>query len=113
MTVAEALNLSGAIAFGLVIGWVASGILRRSKRDALSDISTVIAAIGGAAITGLFAKETGAFGAYSIGLALGFFVYIAMAVRPNSPDWLGEQPDARGGSGGGGGGGGGKLPGIG
>ncbi|HTU10587.1 MAG TPA: hypothetical protein VMG08_06765 [Allosphingosinicella sp.] len=109
MTFAEALNLGGAIAFGLVIGWVTSGILRRSKREALSDISTVVAAIGGAAITGLFAKETGAFGAYSIGLAVGFFVYIVVAIQPTSPDWLGEQPGAQGG---GGNSGGGKLPDI-
>jgi NhaP-type Na+/H+ or K+/H+ antiporter len=108
MTVAEALNLVGAVAFGLVIGWVTSGILRRAKRDALSDISTVIGAVGGAAITGLFAKESGAFGAYAIGLALGFFIYIKVAIRPTSPDWLGEQPRVQSG----GSGGGGKLPDI-
>jgi NhaP-type Na+/H+ or K+/H+ antiporter len=86
------LNLAGAGAFGLVVGWVTSGILRRSKRDGLTDISTVIGAIGGAAVTGLFAKETGAFGVYCIGLAIGFWYYISRATKPGAPDWLGDDP---------------------
>jgi NhaP-type Na+/H+ or K+/H+ antiporter len=86
------LNLAGALAFGLVVGWVTSSTLRRAKRDGLTDISTVIGAVGGAAITGLFAKETGAFGIYCVGLAIGFWWYISSAVKPGAPDWLGEEP---------------------
>lgn len=89
---ADTLNLIGAGAFGLLIGWVTSSILRRAKRDGLSDISTVIGAVGGAAILGLFPKENGAFGVYAIGLAIGFWVYIGVAMQPSSPDWLGEKP---------------------
>lgn len=94
MELPNILNLLGALAFGLVIGWVTSGILRRSKREALTDISTVIGALGGAAITGLFSQKTGAFGIYSIGLALGFWWYLRQALKPGAPDWLGDDPAA-------------------
>ena len=104
------LNLAGALAFGLVVGWVTSSTLRRAKRDGLTDISTVIGAIGGAAIVGLFAKETGAFGVYCVGLAIGFWWYIHRAMQANAPDWLGEAPGAQGGGNQGGGGGGGRRP---
>lgn len=90
-------NLAGALAFGLVVGWVTSSTLRRAKRDGLTDISTVIGAVGGAAITGLFAKETGAFGVYCVGLAIGFWWYIRAAMKPGAPDWLGEAPALGGG----------------
>jgi formate/nitrite transporter FocA (FNT family) len=86
------LNVVGAVCFGVVVGWVTSGSLRRAKRNGLTDITTVIGAIGGAAVTGLFAKETGAFGAYCVGLAIGFFFYVDRATKPGAPDWLGEAP---------------------
>jgi NhaP-type Na+/H+ or K+/H+ antiporter len=89
------LNLAGAFAFGMLIGWVTSSILRRAKRDGLSDISTVIGAVGGAAIIGLFPKENGAFGIYAIGLAIGFWWYISRAMKPGAPDWLGEAPGSQ------------------
>ena len=92
--VAPVLNLVGALAFGLLTGWITSSILRRAKRDGLSDISTVIAAVGGAAVLGLFPKESGAFGIYAIGLAVGFWWYLRTAMKPGAPDWLGEAPDA-------------------
>ena len=98
--VALYLNLAGAFAFGMLIGWVTGSILRRAKRDGLSDISTVIGAVGGAAIIGLFPKEDGAFGIYAIGLAIGFWWYIGTAMKPNSPDWLGEAPESQPGQGG-------------
>jgi len=66
----------GALCFGLVIGWVTYRTLRRTKTAGLSDISTVIGAIGGAAILTLFPAETEAFEAYGIGLAIGFFSYL-------------------------------------
>lgn len=86
------LSLIGAFAFGGVIGWVTYGILRRSDRKTLTDITTVIGALGGAVITAQFPTQTGAFGAYCIGLALGFFLYPIFATRPGAPDWLGTEP---------------------
>jgi len=90
------LSLIGALAFGLVVGWVTYGTLRRSKRGALTDITTVIGAVAGATITALFPRTSGDFGAYCLGLAIGFFGYLAAAKRPNAPDWLGEAPGAGG-----------------
>ena len=66
----------GALCFGLVIGWVTYRTLRRTKTSGISDISSVIGAVGGAAILTLFPAETEAFEAYGIGLAVGFFAYL-------------------------------------
>lgn len=92
-----ALSLGGALAFGVVIGWVTYGTLRRAKRGSLTDITTIFGALAGAAVTALFPTEGGAFGVYSIGLALGFFGYLRAAKNPNAPNWLGEQRENPGG----------------
>lgn len=66
----------GAGAFGAVVGWYVYYINRYRKSDVqLSDIVTLIGAIGGGAVVGLFDKSTDLFGAYGIGLAIGFFGY--------------------------------------
>ena len=69
------LELVGAGCFGLVVGWICYRTLRR-KADAaaLSDLVTVIGAIGGGTVTALF-KSSDLFAGYSIGLAIGFFLY--------------------------------------
>ena len=47
------LTLLGALCFGIVIGWICYRTLRRNQAaSGLSDIATVIGALGGAAITG-------------------------------------------------------------
>lgn len=68
----------GALCFGIVIGWVTYRTLRRAGETvALSNIATVIGAVGGAAVTGLFdSKEL--FAVYSIGLFFGFFLYLLL-----------------------------------
>src|SRR5262245_25647416 len=76
-----ALSLLGAFAFGLVIGWITYRTLRRKGAAAIGDIATVVGAVGGAAVTAAFQRDTGAFGAYSLGLAVGFFGYLAYARR--------------------------------
>jgi hypothetical protein len=54
---------------------------------ALSDIATVIGAVGGAAVTGIFSGDT--FGWYCIGLFVGFFAYLLIAVTLlKDNDWL-------------------------
>lgn len=95
-------SLWGAFAFGLVIGWVTYRTLRRTKQSGLGDIATVIGAIGGATVTGLFQKGTDAFGYYGIGLAAGFSFYlivsVALAAKTNTlpavNEWLGEPHQA-------------------
>lgn len=86
------LSLVGAFCFGIVIGWVTYRTLRRSPTTGLSDIATVIGAVGGATVTALFSHETGDFGAYCIGLIIGFFAYLVIATRKNAPDWMGSEP---------------------
>lgn len=81
--------LLGALAFGLVVGWITYRTLRRrTDAVALSDIATVIGAVGGAAVTALFDNDD-LFGAYSIGLFVGFFGYLIVAVTLlRDVDWL-------------------------
>lgn len=75
MTISE----YGSLGFGTVIGWYVYYINRYRKSDVqISDITTLIGAIGGAAIMVLFkGSGTGGelFGAYGVGLAIGFFSY--------------------------------------
>jgi len=67
----------GAFCFGLLIGWFVYYVNRYRKGDVqFSDITTLVGVIGGGAITVLFgAKGSTMFGAYGIGLAIGFFSY--------------------------------------
>ncbi len=72
----------GAAAFGAIIGWFVYYINRYRKGDVqFSDITTVVGIIGGASITQLFgdAKQE-LFGAYGIGLAIGFFSYFVTLI---------------------------------
>lgn len=90
----------GAFCFGIVVGWITYRTLRRNQAaSGLSDIATVIGAIGGAAITALFRQDTGEFGCYCIGLIIGFFGYLVIALmlagksgRQGVGDWLGSEP---------------------
>jgi hypothetical protein len=98
----------GAVCFGTVVGWVTSRTLRRSTPGGLSDIATVIGAVGGATVTGIYkpASNADAFGYYSIGLAGGFFLYLVLAIiiakwEGGNPvgDWLGSEPRPAGAAG--------------
>jgi hypothetical protein len=78
----------GALLFGVVIGWVTYRTLRRQKEAvALSNIATVIAAVGGAAVTALFKSEE-LFAWYCIGLFLGFLAYLIVGIARRDVDWL-------------------------
>lgn len=82
---------AGAFCFGLVIGWVTYRTLRRTGETvALSNIATVIGAVGGGAVTALFnTKEL--FGWYSIGLMVGFFFYLILGATVfKNVTWLGD-----------------------
>jgi uncharacterized membrane protein YeaQ/YmgE (transglycosylase-associated protein family) len=88
------LTAVGALCFGLVVGWVTYRTLRRREgAAALSDIAAVIGAVGGAAVTTLFASEA-LFAWYSIGLGLGFFAYLIVSVRVYGKEsagrWMGD-----------------------
>ena len=81
----------GSLCFGLVIGWITYRTLRRTDEAvALSNIATVIGAVGGAAVTGIFKNEM-VFATYCIGLAIGFFLYLILGntvFKDNT--WLGS-----------------------
>jgi len=88
------LAMVGAVCFGLVVGWITYRTLRRKEGvTLLSDIATVIGAIGGGAIVSLFRSEE-LFGLYSIGLAVGFFAYLAVAMKVHGTEdakrWMGD-----------------------
>lgn len=73
----------GAVCFGLVVGWVTYRTLaRRAEAVSLSDIATVIGAVGGAAVVAIF-NDQRLFGLYSIGLAVGFFGYLIVYIKLN------------------------------
>ncbi len=78
---ASALQVWGAIGFGALIGWYVYFINRYRKADVqLSDLVTLIGVIGGGAVLSLFPARSDLFGAYGIGLALGFFGYFIVLV---------------------------------
>jgi hypothetical protein len=70
----------GAFAFGIVIGWFLYFLNRYRKNVSLADLTTVIGAIGGAAVLTLFPAKSDLFGAYGVGLAAGFFGYFLVLV---------------------------------
>jgi len=70
------LQLFGAAAFGVLIGWYVYYINRYRKSDVqLGDLVTIMGVIGGSAVLALFPAGSALFGAYGIGLAIGFFGY--------------------------------------
>jgi hypothetical protein len=74
--VATNLQLAGAGSFGAIIGWYVYYINRYRRGDVqFSDIVTLVGAIGGSAVLALFPARGDLFGAYGIGLAIGFFGY--------------------------------------
>jgi hypothetical protein len=78
-TPATTLQLIGAGCFGLILGWYLYFINRyRTGAVDFGDIITILGAIGGAAVTALFRTGSDLFGAYGIGLAVGFFLYYAI-----------------------------------
>jgi ABC-type Co2+ transport system permease subunit len=85
------IEMWGALCFGLVIGWVTYRTLRRQGETvALSNIASVIGAVGGAAVTTLFASKE-LFGWYSIGLAVGFVAYMILGHTVfKDSGWLGS-----------------------
>ena len=74
------LQLWGAAGFGLVLGWYLYFLNRYRKEISLADLTTVVGAIGGAGILALFPAKTDLFGAYGVGLAVGFFGYFVVLV---------------------------------
>src|SRR5262245_59914007 len=78
-TPATTIQLIGSGCFGAILGWYLYFINRyRSGPVDFGDIVTILGAIGGAGVLALFPSGTDLFGAYGIGLAIGFFLYYAI-----------------------------------
>jgi len=76
---ASTIQLLGAGGFGAIIGWYVYFINRYRKADVqISDLAALIGVIGGGAVLALFPARTDLFGAYGVGLALGFFGYFVV-----------------------------------
>jgi hypothetical protein len=72
----------GAFCFGATIGWYAYSLTRnRTDSVALTDLATMIGAVGGGAVLALFPAGSDLFAAYGIGLAVGFFTYFLVLLR--------------------------------
>jgi hypothetical protein len=70
------IQLIGAGIFGAIIGWYVFMINRYRKGDVqFSDLVTLVGVLGGGSILALFQAGTDLFGAYGIGLGVGFFGY--------------------------------------
>jgi hypothetical protein len=73
---ASAIQLWGAGCFGAVIGWFLYFINRyRTGETNFGDITTIIGVVAGVGVMALFPQRSDLFGAYGIGLAIGFFGY--------------------------------------
>jgi hypothetical protein len=93
-TEATGVQKGGAFGFGALLGWSAYFLNRYRKEVVIGDLGAIVGAIGGAAILALFPAKSDLFGYYGIGLASGFFGYLAMllALTWRSPnfgiDWF-------------------------
>jgi len=68
----------GAGGFGALLGWYLYFINRyRTDEIKLEDLVTLVGVVGGGAVLALFPAKTNLFGAYGIGLFVGFFGYFA------------------------------------
>jgi zinc transporter ZupT len=72
---------------------------RRAGAAQLSDIATVSGAVGGAVVTTFPFDDPDVFGAYAIGLAAGFFLYLVVSLALTDKKgrervaevWMGED----------------------
>jgi hypothetical protein len=89
------LQLLGAGGFGTLLGWLVYHTNRYRRGEVqFSDLVTLIGVIGGAGVLALFPAKTDLFGAYGIGLFIGFFGYFLVLVamvlwsRSFTIDWF-------------------------
>jgi O-antigen/teichoic acid export membrane protein len=85
----------GALAFGAAVGYITYRTLIRAKETAVSDLTSVIAAIGGGAVTKLYDPHGDLFGLYAIGLAVGLVVYGLLYFKLNGKEKAAETLGGR------------------
>lgn len=79
-----ALGQIGATCFGVAVGYLTyRALVRTAVNASVSALAAVAGAVGGAAVTGLFAPGTSVFAWYSIGLLAGLAGFFAVFGRLN------------------------------
>ena len=95
------LTVIGALCFGVVVGYITYRTLARTTdKAAITDLATVLGAIGGGVVTTLPNSADGAmFALYSIGLVVGMAVYVTIHLlvrgRSSTASVLGGDPPLR------------------
>ena len=85
----------GVLLFGVVIGYITyRTLIRTTANTAITDLATVVGAVGGGVVAGLIEPGTELFGYYGIGLAAGFVLYAAGFALLNGSDSLALVMDA-------------------
>jgi hypothetical protein len=70
---ASILTFLGALLYGVVIGWDAHRMHAKDYSSGVGEIAAAVSLVGGGIAVTLLGTHTGAFGAFSFGLAVGFF----------------------------------------
>jgi bacteriorhodopsin len=69
----------GSLIFGVVVGYITYRTLSRTvEKAAISDLSAVVATIGGGAVAKLYTKDSRLFAWYAIGLAAGMVIWFVV-----------------------------------
>lgn len=93
----------GVSCFGLLVGFITYRTLVRAASTAVSDLASVIAAVGGGAVTAMAKPGTDMFGWYAIALLAGFVVYGVLFALTNGvgafAKVMGQQDVVAGGAG--------------
>ena len=81
---ASAFGQVGAACFGIAVGYLTyRTLVRTTEKATICVLAAVLGAVGGAAVTGLFAPGTSLFAWYSIGLLAGIAVFFLLFARLN------------------------------
>jgi hypothetical protein len=77
-TLIQFVEIAGAFGFGAIVGWYVYYVNRYRRSEVqIGDVTTLIGVLGGAAVLTLYKPNTVLFGAYGVGLFVGFFGYFA------------------------------------
>ena len=81
------LDDAGSLIFGIVVGYITYRTLARTTdKAAVSDLSAVIAAIGGGAVVKLYSPNSHLFAWYAIGIAGGMIIFFIVFWAMNGKD---------------------------
>jgi hypothetical protein len=82
--VSGVINAAGAVCFGITVGYITYRTLMRGEKSSIGDLTAVIGAIGGGAVTALYDPHQGdLFGFYAIGLLIGTAVFFLLFLKVN------------------------------